>query len=123
MSKLNMCPIYREIASAKQEKIDKNHQLTSDFCNIEMSKIKRYQQGFVSKSSKQKDGKKHHENQAGNDIPDIVPPLPYRICKGWMMLRIFHGCFNKGTFDLIVKIILQTFLKTCKPSLVCFFHL
>lgn len=38
MSKLNMCPIYREIASAKQEKIDKNQQVTSDFCNIEMSK-------------------------------------------------------------------------------------
>ena len=27
----------------------------------------------------------------------------------------------KGTFDLIVKIIFQTFLKTCKPSFVCFF--
>lgn len=37
MSKLNMCLIYREIATAKQEKIDKNRQLTSDFCNIEMS--------------------------------------------------------------------------------------
>lgn len=37
MSKLNMCPIYREIATAKQEKIDKNQQLISVFCNIEMS--------------------------------------------------------------------------------------
>ena len=37
MSKLNMCPIYREIASTKHEKIEKNQQLTSDFCNIEMS--------------------------------------------------------------------------------------
>ena len=36
MSKLNMCPIYREMASTKQEKIDKNQQLTSDFCDIEM---------------------------------------------------------------------------------------
>lgn len=27
----------------------------------------------------------------------------------------------KGTFDWIVKIILQTFLKTWKPSFVCFF--
>ena len=26
-----------------------------------------------------------------------------------------------GTFDRIVKIILETFLKTCKPSFVCVF--
>lgn len=42
MSKLNMCLIYREIATAKQEKIDKNQQLTSDFCNIEMSENQRH---------------------------------------------------------------------------------
>lgn len=37
MFKLNVCPIYREIATAKQEQIDKNQQLISVFCNIEMS--------------------------------------------------------------------------------------
>ena len=78
MSKLNMCLIYREIATAKQEKIDKNRQLTSDFCNIEMSENQRHQQGLESKSSKQQDGKKHHENQAGNDLPRYraTPALP-----------------------------------------------
>lgn len=57
MSELNMCLTYREIATAKQEKIDKNQQLTSDFCNIEMSENQRHQQGLESKSSKQQDGK------------------------------------------------------------------
>lgn len=37
MSKLNVCPIYREIATVKQKQIDKNQQLISVFCNIEMS--------------------------------------------------------------------------------------